>query len=90
MTESTKGKEVYSSTGICDNRANVNVTAVSAPIEEEDDLGASVKSGTLCRRNGCRTVFVSDDVNRIGEGEGTVCTYHSAPVRLDVPFRVLD
>jgi len=38
-----------------------------------------VTPGTLCRRNGCKTVYVSDAVNRQGDGEGTVCTYHPAP-----------
>ncbi|KAF9001893.1 HSP20-like chaperone [Cyathus striatus] len=53
--------------------------APTPTIEEEDDLSVSVKPGTLCRRKGCGVSFVSDDINRSGEGEGTVCIYHSAP-----------
>ncbi|KAL1710044.1 HSP20-like chaperone [Schizophyllum commune] len=45
-------------------------------VEEEDDLSAPVPSGTVCRHKGCNTVFVSDEVNRQGDGEGTICTYH--------------
>jgi len=50
-----------------------------APIvEEEDDLSVPVSAGTTCKRNGCKAEFVSDEVNRLGDGEGTVCTYHPA------------
>ncbi|KAF9262169.1 chord-domain-containing protein [Marasmius fiardii PR-910] len=48
-------------------------------IEEEDDLDASVQAGTPCKRKGCKTTFVSDEVNRKGEGEGTKCVYHPMP-----------
>lgn len=55
--------------------------APPAPVvEEEDDPTIPVKVGTTCRRKGCGVAFESDDVNRIGDGEGTVCTYHPAPV----------
>jgi len=54
--------------------------AMSTPvIEEEDDLCASVEPGTVCKRKGCGVKFVSDDISRNGDGEGTVCTYHSSP-----------
>jgi hypothetical protein len=49
-------------------------------IEEDDDPSMPVKAGTTCRRKGCDVVYESDEVNRIGDGAGTVCTYHSAPV----------
>ena len=49
-------------------------------VEEEDDLDVPVQPGTACRRRGCKTTFVSDDENRKGDGEGTQCTYHPAPV----------
>jgi hypothetical protein len=49
-------------------------------ILEEDDLNAPVSVGTICRRKGCGVVFVSDEVNRHGDGEGTVCRYHPLPV----------
>jgi hypothetical protein len=90
MTEPTKGREIYSSTGTSGNVDATPLAVLTPTAEEEDDLDAPVKSGTPCRRNGCRTTFVSNDVNRIGVGEGTICTYHSAPVRLDVPFRNMD
>ncbi|KIK63602.1 hypothetical protein GYMLUDRAFT_71739 [Collybiopsis luxurians FD-317 M1] len=51
-----------------------------APIvEEEDDLSVSIASGTTCRRPGCGVAFVSDEENRLGDGEGTRCTYHPSP-----------
>lgn len=49
--------------------------------EEEDDLSTSVSPGTTCRRKGCGLAFVSNEENRLGDGEGTRCTYHPAPVR---------
>jgi hypothetical protein len=52
----------------------------AAVIEQEDDLSIPVKVGTTCQRKGCGVVFESDEVNRIGDGDGTVCTYHPAPV----------
>ncbi|KIY43625.1 CS-domain-containing protein [Fistulina hepatica ATCC 64428] len=48
-------------------------------IEEEDDLDVAVEVGKLCRHKGCGIAFVSDEVNRIGDGAGTVCIYHSMP-----------
>ncbi|ESK92863.1 cord and cs domain protein [Moniliophthora roreri MCA 2997] len=48
-------------------------------VEEEDDPNIPVQPGTECRRRGCKTTFVSDDVNRKGDGEGTKCIYHPAP-----------
>jgi len=45
--------------------------------EEEEDLDAIVPSGATCRHNGCQTTFSSDEENRIGDGPGTLCTYHS-------------
>lgn len=61
--------------------------ATTAPAEapapavlEEDDLDADVPVGTVCRRKGCGTAFVSNDINRNGEGEGTICHYHPLPV----------
>lgn len=44
--------------------------------DQEDDLAAPVAPGTSCKRKGCKTVFVSDEVNRVGDGEGTKCVYH--------------
>jgi hypothetical protein len=50
-------------------------------VHDEDDLSAPVKPGAQCLRNGCTVEFVSDDVNRVGYGEGTTCVYHPMPVR---------
>ena len=49
---------------------------------EEDDLNTTVSPGTVCRRKGCGTIFVSNEVNRQGDGEGTVCHYHPLPVSI--------
>ncbi|TFK29805.1 CS-domain-containing protein [Coprinopsis marcescibilis] len=55
----------------------VEAPAAALPIiEDEDDLDARVEPGTQCKRRGCGVTFVSDEVNRIGNGEGTVCVYH--------------
>jgi len=48
-------------------------------VEEQDDLSVIVPPGTTCRRKGCGVAFVSDEENRLGDGEGTRCTYHPAP-----------
>jgi hypothetical protein len=86
MTGSSGGKEVYStrtvaSTALQENPPPVTSTPVAPPVEEADDLDIPVKTGTACKRKGCGTVFVSDEVNRKGDGPGTVCTYHPSPVR---------
>jgi hypothetical protein len=77
------GKEVYHVSGRSASAGAlpVEATPTPAPILELDDLNASVEVGALCRHKGCSTVFVSDEVNRQGDGEGTVCHYHSLPVR---------
>ncbi|KAL0063316.1 hypothetical protein AAF712_009811 [Marasmius tenuissimus] len=56
-------------------------TALPPPplIEEEDDPDIAVELGTACKRKGCTTTFVSDEVNRKGDGEGTKCVYHPMP-----------
>jgi hypothetical protein len=56
------------------------VAATPVPVVEIDDLTKEVAIGTMCRRKGCGVTFVSDEVNRQGEGEGTVCFYHPLPV----------
>ncbi|KAF9483858.1 chord-domain-containing protein [Pholiota conissans] len=54
--------------------------AAPTPIAlEVDDSNSPVIVGTQCRRKGCTTTFVSDEVNRQGDGEGTVCHYHPLP-----------
>ncbi|KAF7338699.1 hypothetical protein MVEN_01045800 [Mycena venus] len=82
------GQEVYTSSG--SNATPVQkqpIEAVAAPapaprpalVEEEDDPSIAVSVGTTCKHNGCKVEFVSDEVNRFGDGEGTVCTYHPQP-----------
>ncbi|KAF5387119.1 hypothetical protein D9615_001635 [Tricholomella constricta] len=79
MTNSGSGKEVYSS-GPKQSISPPSPSPAPAPVvEEEDDLNIAVVPGTSCRRIGCKVAFVSDAVNRQGDGEGTICTYHSAP-----------
>lgn len=92
MTEAgSDGKEVYSSNNAPSQRIEAVATAVVRPtvIEEEDDLNIPVSVGTACKHKGCSVEFVSDEVNRKGDGEGTVCTYHPSPVRLHVMFLLL-
>ncbi|KDR81478.1 hypothetical protein GALMADRAFT_239443 [Galerina marginata CBS 339.88] len=66
-------------------RANIPAASLrveesaAAPILELEDLNRPVEVGTACRRKGCQTTFVSDEVNRHGDGEGTVCRYHPLP-----------
>jgi len=88
MTTDTDGQEVYSSgpsTAPKQTIQNQPIEAVAtapvrAPVvEEEDDLSTPVGVGTACKHKGCSVSFVSDEVNRIGDGEGTVCTYHPSP-----------
>lgn len=91
MTTDSDGQEVYSSgpstapkpkQPIHNQPLEAVATApVRAPVvEEEDDLNTPVSVGTACKHKGCSVSFVSDEVNRIGDGEGTVCTYHPSPV----------
>ncbi|KAJ7043183.1 hypothetical protein C8F04DRAFT_1073915 [Mycena alexandri] len=88
MTTDTDGQEVYSSgpsTAPKQTIQNQPIEAVAtapvrAPVvEEEEDLSTPVSVGTACKHKGCSVSFVSDEVNRIGDGEGTVCTYHPSP-----------
>ncbi|KZV75756.1 chord-domain-containing protein [Peniophora sp. CONT] len=44
--------------------------------EEEEDMNAPVPAGTTCRHNGCTVQYETDEEHRIGDGPGTVCTYH--------------
>jgi hypothetical protein len=88
ITESADGKEIYTS------RAAPTVSSIAQlappPVEEEEeeaeDLAVPVNPGTVCRHRGCRVTFVSDDVNRVGDGEGTVCTYHPSAVSANINF----
>ncbi|KAF8136167.1 HSP20-like chaperone [Boletus edulis] len=88
VTKSEDGKEVFSTAQTLLNQPQTSAclsTALPAEFiapfhtEEEDDPSKAVAPGKECRHKGCRVIFVSDAENRIGNGEGTVCTYHPAP-----------
>jgi hypothetical protein len=86
MTGSGAGKESYTSTSAASGTLIQDAAIAMVPVqpepvvEEEDDPSVPVTAGTVCRRKGCGLKFDSDEANRIGDGEGTVCTYHPAPV----------
>jgi len=48
-------------------------------IEDEDDLDIPIQPGTRCLRQGCGKEFLSQEESRLGDGEHSVCTYHSSP-----------
>jgi hypothetical protein len=84
MTGSGAGKESYTAFGargtpIQDDAIAIGPAQPAPVVEEEDDISVSVTTGTICRRKGCGLEFESDEANRVGDGEGTVCTYHPAP-----------
>jgi hypothetical protein len=94
MTESADGKEVYTSSSVRSRPQEPAKLSASVPVaqpvsaekvEEVDDLEATVPSGTPCQRAGCKVAFVSDEENRIGDGPGTKCVYHSGAVRESGP-----
>ncbi|KAK0458528.1 chord-domain-containing protein, partial [Desarmillaria tabescens] len=88
---SEDGKEVYTSETVPTNTSSQSeskppasqpIVSTQTPppaIEEEDDLSVPVALGTKCLRKGCGKLFVSDELNRLGDGEGTVCVYHPSP-----------
>ncbi|EGO21576.1 hypothetical protein SERLADRAFT_410180 [Serpula lacrymans var. lacrymans S7.9] len=70
------GKEQYTlvspTVGKMEPAAVIAAPKEPAPVvEEEDDLSVPVQTG-------CGVAFVSDEVNRIGNGEEATCTYHPA------------
>ncbi|OAX38904.1 chord-domain-containing protein [Rhizopogon vinicolor AM-OR11-026] len=80
LKETKDGAEVYSSNApkVASPKPS-SPTPVEAPVvEDEDDLSVPVTVGTICKRKGCGVAFVSDEVNRIGDGNEAVCTYHPA------------
>ncbi|KAK0210240.1 hypothetical protein DFS33DRAFT_1402956 [Desarmillaria ectypa] len=89
VSVSEDGKEVYASEVMPTNTSSQSKLPASLPIvstqtpppaiEEEDDLSIPVAVGTKCLRKGCGKLFVSDELNRLGDGEGTVCVYHPSP-----------
>jgi hypothetical protein len=93
ISESANGQEVYT-VGSKWQRPASNTPhperRPAAVVEEEEDLSVKVQPGTRCRHNGCTVVFESDEVNRLGEGKGTVCTYHPSTVRPEFNFLLVD
>jgi len=78
---SVSGKDVFTLSAQRTISVSTPSPAPAAITEEEDDTSVSVMPGALCRRNGCKVSFVSDEVNRQGDGKGVVCTYHpSSPI----------
>ncbi|QRV75343.1 cysteine and histidine-rich domain-containing protein [Ceratobasidium sp. AG-Ba] len=53
------------------------VTTPAPPVEDEDDPSVAVAPGTMCKRPGCRKLFVSDEESRQGDGEAAQCRYHA-------------
>jgi hypothetical protein len=83
QTVSNAGTETYSVQSILPPKDTASRTTAPKPepiVIEDDDTTIPVKIGAPCKRKGCFTVFVSNEVNRTGEGEGTVCMYHPMPV----------
>ncbi|KAG1748980.1 chord-domain-containing protein [Suillus paluster] len=78
MKEAKDGVEIYSSGApkVASPKPSIPLP-MEAPVVE-DDLSVPVTPGTICKRKGCGTAFVSDEVNRIGDGDETICTYHPA------------
>jgi len=86
VTEVEPGKEVFTTVGAKPSAFSASPKNAPPPVEpapviveDEDDTSIPVAVGTICRRTGCGAEFVSDEVNRVGDGEDTVCTYHPAP-----------
>ncbi|KAG6832678.1 hypothetical protein H0H92_012250 [Tricholoma furcatifolium] len=72
VSQSSTGKETFSSGNQSLPPSLPPQPAIPTPIViEEDDLTVVVAPGTACRRTGCKTTFISDVVNRQGDGEGT-------------------
>jgi len=82
LTSSAEGKESYSTKPSEPSSNLVSRTATPKPepvVIEEDDLTVPVVPGTQCKRQGCSARFVNDAENRLGDGPGTVCTFHPRP-----------
>ncbi|KAF9458673.1 HSP20-like chaperone [Collybia nuda] len=76
--DTTRGREVYTSMPL--SKQTFAPAQVAQPaVDEDDDMSVNIDPGTKCRRVGCNIVFVNNETNRLGDGEGTVCSYHSAP-----------
>lgn len=96
MTESVNGKEIYTTAPARSQPQKLAERSATIPIappastekveeKEEDDLEATVPPGTVCKRAGCKVIFVSNEENRTGDGPGTMCVHHPGAVRLPAP-----
>lgn len=83
LKEAKDGAEVYSTGApkFAPPKTSVPPLVEAPVVEDEDDLNVPVTPGTICKRKSCGVAFVSDEVNRIGDGDETICTYHPAAVR---------
>lgn len=82
------GKETFSTTLSPQQVVSTVTPTPPAPEpeqEEEDDFDAPVALGIKCKRNGCKVVYESDEVNRMGDGPGATCTYHPKAVGTSAP-----
>ncbi|THH29644.1 hypothetical protein EUX98_g4543 [Antrodiella citrinella] len=81
VAEGKDGKEVYSVAPVTSKPPPATGPREPVPPaeEDEDDLSASVPTGTICKRKGCGKTYVSDEVSRSGDGEEATCVYHSLP-----------
>ena len=80
---SNAGRETYSIQNTLPPKDTASHAARPKPaplVIEDDDPAIPVEVGITCKRKGCFTIFVSDEENRTGEGEGTICMYHPMPV----------
>jgi len=74
------GKETFSNSTKTLAQPDSKLLKPAPAVEEEDDPSVPVAFGTSCKRKGCGLLFVSDEENRKGDGPGTKCIYHPAPV----------
>jgi hypothetical protein len=81
VSDSAPGREVFTSSEQHKVTVSTPIPAPTPVVEEEDDPSAAVNLGVPCRRNGCKVSFVSDEVNRQGDGKEAVCMYHPGSVR---------
>ncbi|KAG2041451.1 chord-domain-containing protein [Suillus americanus] len=80
MKEAKDGAEVYSTGAqkFASPKQSIPPPVETPVVEDEDDLDVPITPGTVCKRKSCGVAFVSDEVNRIGDGDKTICTYHPA------------
>jgi hypothetical protein len=82
-TSVENGVETYGST----SAQKIRTAPVSQPMPtlaveekkpeplEQDDPAIAIEKGTKCKRKGCSTEYVSDDISR-GDGAEATCIFH--------------